>query len=268
MNVSASIHSMARAASRRPVFLGTVALTPAVLVLAASWLMAGPALGLPDPCGQVTNFNDTIRLAGQQIIPCPDPPTVSITKSNSASGAVAPGASVAYTIGLGVTGTTTFVGVGVIDQLPAGIGSASAISTGGTYDPGTNKITWAGLTVSAGTTLTYTAVVAPGSAAGTYTNTASVVVAFCGQTCTAASNVTVVVPVATPVPVPSSSHAGGGVGGVGGSPRVTVPPTTTLRAVDASQSGPTFGFVILALAALAGSLLMVVSPLRRRRPRD
>lgn len=189
----------------------------------------------------------------------PVAPMVSITKSNSAGGPVAPGASVGYKIGLSASGTGSMVGVAVSDQLPAGIGGATGISGGGTYDPVTNRVTWSGLTLSPTLTLTYAAVVGASDAPGTYTNTATITQGPCivGYSCSATSTVTVVAgPPSSSAPA-TSPKPSGAVGDTGGNP--TIPPTSTLAArAPSSGTGTDAALLvlvgILATVGLAGRL--------------
>ncbi len=199
----------------------------------------------------------------------PVPPRVVqfwITKSNDASAPVAPGSQVSFAIALSVTGAQgPVVGIGVVDQLPAGIGSVTAISDGGSYDPAANRVSWSGLSMTGTMALTYTAVVSASATPGTYTNTATIVQGYCGQTCTASSDVTVAV-AATPAPTPSqpaasASQAGGAVGGEGGAP--TLPPTSGVP----QRGGGGSPIVLLVIGALvAASLVMAGGSPRRRRP--
>ncbi len=189
-------------------------------------------------------------------------PLVSISKSNSASGPVVPGASVNYKIGLSWSGTTTLLGVAVTDQLPAGIGAASAISNGGAYNPTTNQITWTGLTLAPTATLTYTAVVGASTAPGTYTNTATITVGACvtGYTCTASSSVTVGASTASPSAPPSGS-----VGGAGGS-EATLPPTSTLPTGEPrSDAGTGLALLVLVGALATAGLAGLISRREARR---
>lgn len=172
-------------------------------------------------------------------------PSLTIAKANSASGSVAPGTAVAFTISLGVVNTVTWVNVTVVDQLPDGLGNASAISSGGTYDPVTNKITWAGLSVAAGTKLTYSATVASTADAGTYTNTATITNSACFPACSAMSTVTVAV-----------FH--GAVLAATATPNVTLPPTSTTALTDRSPgAGGTLAALLAFLAA--GATVILVS---------
>ena len=158
-------------------------------------------------------------------VPPPPTPVVSISKSNNTDGSVAAGSSVAYTLTLhvanGPAGATT-----IVDQLPTGIGSATSITGGGTYDAGTNKITWNLTSVTDGQQLTYTAVVSAGatSAGNPYTNTATI--SGCtSEGCSASSVVNVQVPPPT-------------VCTVNCSPVVLTPALTVTKSVSLSQSGP------------------------------
>ena len=157
-------------------------------------------------------------------IPTPPTPVVSISKSNSTDGSVAAGSSVNYTLTLHVTngpaGATT-----IVDTLPTGIGSATSITGGGTYDSGTNKITWSLSSVTNGQQLTYTAVVSAGatSAGNPYTNTATIS-GCAGEGCSASSvvNVQASTPVCT----------------VNCNPVFPTPALTVTKFVSLSQSGP------------------------------
>jgi hypothetical protein len=139
----------------------------------------------------------------------PTIPALSISKSNSTGGTpVAPGTSVNYTVTLhvanGPAGATT-----IVDQLPTGIGSASSVSDGGSYDAGTNRITWTLSSVADGKTLTYSAVVSASATAtgNPYVNT--VTIEGCeGQGCSATSNVNVQLPPPPPPPPPPAPQLG------------------------------------------------------------
>src|SRR4029077_7346718 len=72
-------------------------------------------------------------------------PTISIAKSNDSNpNGVVPGTTVKYTLTLTVS-NGPIDDVTIVDTLPTGIGTATSISNGGTYDSGTNKITWTNL---------------------------------------------------------------------------------------------------------------------------
>ena len=98
---------------------------------------------------------------------------VSIDKTSGAEGSVLPGTSVDFELTLDVV-NGPIDSVTVVDQLPAGVGEASSISDGGTYDAVSNSITWMLSDVADDETLTYSAVVNGSAAAGTYTNVATI----------------------------------------------------------------------------------------------
>ncbi|MCC6618594.1 MAG: DUF11 domain-containing protein [Chloroflexi bacterium] len=119
---------------------------------------------------------------------------VSIVKTSGVEGSVVPGTSVDFTLTLmvenGPIGAMT-----VVDQLPAGIGAATAISDGGTYDAGTNRITWNLAGVADGDTLTYSATVNADATAGSYTNVATITDGPCvGDRCSDDETIVVRVP--------------------------------------------------------------------------
>ena len=123
------------------------------------------------------------------------PPVVSIQKTNSTTGAVTPGSSVTYTLTLSVQNGPAS-NVTIVDQLPAEIGDVTNVSDGGTYDSGTNRVTWTLATVSDGKTLTYDAKVSTSATAGAKVNTATITEGPCDQEggCSDDSTVTVIIP--------------------------------------------------------------------------
>lgn len=170
-------------------------------------------------------------------------PSLTIAKANSASGSVAPGASVAFTISLGVSNTVTWNNVAVVDQLPAELGNATAISNGGVYDGATNRISWTGLSVTAGTKLSYTATVATTAAAGAYTNTATITLGTCWPACSATSTVTV-------------AAYSGAVLAATAKPNVTLPPTSTTAVTDRSPGAGGTLAALLALLAVGATVIL------------
>jgi uncharacterized repeat protein (TIGR01451 family) len=98
---------------------------------------------------------------------------VSIEKTAGTEGTVLPGTTVDFTLTLDVLNGPV-ENLTVVDQLPAGIGEASSISDGGTYDAVSNQITWVLADVADGETLTYSAVVSASATAGEYTNVATI----------------------------------------------------------------------------------------------
>lgn len=119
---------------------------------------------------------------------------VSITKTAGVEGSILPGTAVEFTLSLSVV-NGPIASMTVVDQLPDGIGDASDISDGGTYDAGLNRITWNLADVADGETLTYSAVVSESAAAGEYTNVATITDGPCvGSGCGDDSTVTVRVP--------------------------------------------------------------------------
>ncbi len=154
-------------------------------------LMAGLAKPSdPNHAAHVVNAADLPNLFTGifQAIGCP---SISVAKANNAPPAgVAQGGSVNYTLTLTVV--NGFIDATIVDQLPAGIGNATAISDGGTYAAGTNRITWVLTSVTNGKQLTYTAAVAANAALGAHTNTATITAGECGNTCDAQSTVTVI----------------------------------------------------------------------------
>jgi fimbrial isopeptide formation D2 family protein len=119
---------------------------------------------------------------------------VSIEKTSGVEGSVVPGSSVDFTLTLGVL-NGPIESMVIVDQLPDGIASASAISDGGVYDAASNQITWELEDVADGQTLTYSAVVSATAGAGEYTNVATITDGPCvGDGCDDDSTVTVRVP--------------------------------------------------------------------------
>ena len=154
-------------------------------------LMAGLAKPSdPNHAAHVVNAADLPNLFNGifQAIGCP---SISVAKTNNAPPAgVAQGGSVNYTLTLTVL--NGFIDATIVDQLPTGIGNATAISDGGTYDAGTNRITWVVTSVTNGKQLTYTAAVGANAELGAHTNTATITAGECGNTCSAQSTVTVI----------------------------------------------------------------------------
>jgi uncharacterized repeat protein (TIGR01451 family) len=109
-------------------------------------------------------------------------PSASITKTNNAVGKQAPGATVGYTLTLGVV-NGPIATMTVKDVLPANFGTPSAISDGGAYDAATRTITWTIADVANGKTLTYDVVIATTAQGGTYTNTATITDGPCAVAC-------------------------------------------------------------------------------------
>ncbi|HET9665623.1 MAG TPA: Ig-like domain-containing protein, partial [Desertimonas sp.] len=102
-----------------------------------------------------------------------DVQAISIEKSSNAVETVLRGATVDFTLDLAVV-NGPIDSVTIVDQLPAGIGDATAISDGGTYDAVSNQITWVLSDVADGEELTYSAVVSASAAAGEHTNVATI----------------------------------------------------------------------------------------------
>lgn len=98
---------------------------------------------------------------------------VAITKTSGATDAVLPGSTVDFELSLAVV-NGPISSMTIVDQLPNGIGDASAISDGGIYDALSNTITWILSDVADGDTLTYSAVVSASATAGEYTNLATI----------------------------------------------------------------------------------------------
>jgi uncharacterized repeat protein (TIGR01451 family) len=118
----------------------------------------------------------------------------SIEKTAGVEGSVTPGSTVAFTLTLDVL-NGPIASMVVVDQLPDGIGEASAISDGGVYDATSNQITWTLADVADGETLTYSAIVSAAAAAGEYTNIATITDGPCvGDGCDDDSTVVVRVP--------------------------------------------------------------------------
>ncbi len=206
--------------------------------------------------------NETVNVGFTPPPPPPpppsNPPSMSIVKSNDTTGPVAPGTAVHYTLTLGVFNTTSFGGMTIVDALPPQITNATGISPSGTYDGGTNRITWSNLTITNGMKLTYTATVSAAAPAGTYMNNATIANCPAGSTCSASSTVTVAVP-QTPTPT-------GAVKAVTATPRVTLPPTDSTDGQNGSGPGVNLGLILLVLAGISGMLgLMVPVPARIRR---
>ena len=102
-----------------------------------------------------------------------DVQAISIEKSSNAVETVLRGATVDFTLDLAVV-NGPIDSVTIVDQLPAGIGDATAISDGGTYDAVSNQITWVLSDVADGEELAYSAVVIASAAAGEHTNVATI----------------------------------------------------------------------------------------------
>jgi uncharacterized repeat protein (TIGR01451 family) len=118
---------------------------------------------------------------------------VVVTKTNGTTGSVIPGTIVDFMLSLDVT-NGPIDSITIVDQLPSGIANAVDISAGGTYDVGTNRITWV-LTDVADGSLTYKATVSASATAGSYTNVATITEGPCqGAGCVDDSTVTVRVP--------------------------------------------------------------------------
>jgi uncharacterized repeat protein (TIGR01451 family) len=119
---------------------------------------------------------------------------MSIVKTNNSASTVVPGTVVDFTLALDVE-NGPISSVTIVDQLPAGIGNATAISDGGSYNATTNRISWTLADVADGETLTYKAAVSATATAGTYTNVATITEGPCvGGECDDDSTVTVRVP--------------------------------------------------------------------------
>jgi len=188
--------------------------------------------------------------------PPPPAPSMTIAKTNGTTGAVTPGTAVSFTLTIGVQNATSIANTTIVDQLPAGIGSATAISNGGVYDPTTNKITWSSLTVTNGTQLTYTATVSGTASPGTYVNTATITQGPCALTCSASSTVS----------VEAGQPPAGGVAGATATPRVTPPNTSTTNDGTTSTPGLNLGLILLVLAGvMAGLGVLAPLPARTRR---
>ncbi|MEI7743213.1 MAG: FGLLP motif-containing membrane protein [Chloroflexota bacterium] len=175
------------------------------------------------------------------------PLTVDIHHSVSPA-VVQPGATVTYTTRFTVSNPGASTAVVVTDKLPAGIGSVNSVTGGGTYDAGTNTVTWYLRTVKQGTTWTFKAVVA-----GTTTPSAkpradrvSFYQVPC-VICSASAGVTVAAapppaPKPTPAPVPTPAPTGSPAPSLSPSPSPapTVAPTATPTATpQASVEGVT-----------------------------
>jgi len=198
-------------------------------------------------------FTNTLR---ETPPPPPPAPSMTIAKTNGTTGAVTPGTAVSFTLTIGVQNATSIANTTIVDQLPAGIGSATAISNGGVYDPTTNKITWSSLTVTNGTQLTYTATVSGTASPGTYVNTATITQGPCALTCSASSTVS----------VEAGQPPAGGVAGATATPRVTPPNTSTTNDGTTSTPGLNLGLILLVLAGvMAGLGVLAPLPARTRR---
>jgi|GEM_PF-3075643 len=183
--------------------------TVAETSLPANWTNVGFYVAVDS--GQACPTSPTAYSAGPASVPAntndylvcvlntftaPAVPTLTVTKSNDTTGAVPPGTTVHYTITLTIT-NGPLTSVTVNDVLPTGIGAATNISDGGTYNAGTNTVTWVLANAANGETLTYDAVVSAGATAGTKTNTATATHPACsnqGSDCTGTSDVTVFIP--------------------------------------------------------------------------
>ncbi|MBP1705090.1 MAG: hypothetical protein H6Q36_829 [Chloroflexi bacterium] len=119
----------------------------------------------------------------------PPTPAISISKTNDADGPVEAGDVVDYTLTLDVTNGPVPAAT-IEDVLPAGLGTPSNISDGGTYTPATRTITWNLTNVADGKTLTYEVEVAA-TEPGSYTNTATITEGPCETACSDTSTVVV-----------------------------------------------------------------------------
>ena len=123
-------------------------------------------------------------------------PTATIAKSNDATAPVLRGATVHYTVSVGVAFGPADVTVS--DNLPNSFGAASNFKLDGTsFSPtGTDPLVWVMNDLATGAhQLTYDVVVAADTAAGDYVNTASITSGPpCGDSCSATSTVTVALP--------------------------------------------------------------------------
>jgi hypothetical protein len=148
---------------------------------------------------KLNGSDHTIQGCGEVPPPPPQPRTF-LTKTNNTTGPVAPGTSVNFTIVIDVTDGPV-PSMQIVDQLPAGIGSASAVSDSGSYNAGTNRITWNLTNVADGETLTYTAVVSATATPGNYVNVATITQGPCvGDGCDDDSTVVVPPPTVTLTP--------------------------------------------------------------------
>ena len=144
---------------------------------------------------------DLLETAGEDggDLPC-DETTVlvqhlSIEKTNGADGDVLPGSIVGFTLELSVT-NGPIDSVTIVDDLPTGLGDATAISDGGIYDAAANTIWWTLSDVADGRELTYSAAVSATATDGELTNVATITDGPCvGDGCDDDSTVTVLVPV-------------------------------------------------------------------------
>ncbi|HET8777380.1 MAG TPA: isopeptide-forming domain-containing fimbrial protein [Candidatus Limnocylindria bacterium] len=122
---------------------------------------------------------------------------VSVAKSNDSPASVVRGSSVGFTLKLTVA-NGPIDSVSIMDQLPEGLGNATDISDGGTYDAVTNRITWNLSDVSDGDELTYNATVTDTAAPGQHKNVATITDGPCiGDGCEDDSRITVRVPTLT-----------------------------------------------------------------------
>jgi hypothetical protein len=152
---------------------------------------------------QTARGDDYVNVATITDGPCPtdcdDDSTVpvqrmSIEKSNNSAGTVVRGTVVSFTLELTVENGPIKTVV-VVDQLPAGIGNATDISDGGSYNAATNRITWNLSDVANGETLTYKAAVSATATAGQHRNVATITEGPCiGDECEDDSIVTVRIP--------------------------------------------------------------------------
>ena len=177
---------------------------------------------------------------------------LSIEKTNSARGDVRPGSTVGFTLTLSVT-NGPIDSVTIVDELPAGLGNATAVSDGGIYDAAANTITWTLSDIADGRELTYSAAVSATATDGELTNVATITDGPCvDDGCDDDSTVTVVVP------------EGGELGG-NPTPTPELPDTAMTSPAGTSPAAPMAILLVIFLGSLSTTALVTVKVARGRR---
>ncbi|HVT10029.1 MAG TPA: CCXG family PEP-CTERM protein, partial [Polyangia bacterium] len=156
-------------------------------------------------------------------------PTLSLTNTGMPS-PIDPGSLLTYTIAYANNGTDAAHGVTIADTLPSGVTIMSA-SNGGTYDSGTNTVTWslADLAAGASGSVTLTVLVNSNAPAGMLTDTAVLSASNIGSPISANAM--------TSVNAPATGAAGSSGSGVAGSPGTGVAGSSGSGAAGSSGSG-------------------------------